>query len=110
MSTMRLNPQPLVLLAVLGIGAYWFMTRRAAAATLTPITPATVGRARTGGTSGNAPPKPNVLTGVLAGMDTWLNTQTPLPSTVAGQDNTPVNSPSDYQAGNFDPSAVNGAW
>lgn len=107
MSTMNMKPQNLAILAALGIAAYWFMTRRARATTTAG--PVRYARAATGGNTSNAPPKPNVLTGVLAGMDAYLNGSssqvTQMPASVDGD---PTNSPSSYQAGAFE--GINGMY
>lgn len=73
MSTMNLKPGNLLILAALGIGAYWFVTKRARAATARA--PAATYRAATGGNTANRPTSPNLTQGLLAGLDTWINGQ-----------------------------------
>lgn len=108
MSTMNMRPQNILILAALGIGAYWFMTRKAKAAT---VAPAPYARVATGGNPGAAPPKPNLLNGILAGMDAYLNgTSQAVAQLPASVDANPTNSPSAYSSGGFDPNAINGPW
>lgn len=64
--TMNLDPKNLLVLAALGIGAYWLATRPARAATTSRLVP-TVGSAQP--TSSN---NSNLVNGVLAGLTTWF--------------------------------------
>lgn len=73
MSTMNMKPGNLLILAALGIGVYWFMTKNAKAAAARG--PASTYRAATGGNTSNRPTSPNLTQGLLAGLDTWINGQ-----------------------------------
>lgn len=109
MSTMNMTPKNLAILAALGIAAYWFVSRRARAATTAG--PVRYSRTATGGNTSNAPPKPNLLTGVIAGMDAYINGSssqvTQMPASVDGD---PTNSPSSYQVGAWNPDDINGLY
>ena len=95
MSTMNLNPKNLIILGVLGVGAYWFLTRRPRAQT---VTPAAVGRATSAGGGTNPPRTGSVAQGLLAGVQQYLQgVQTPriyVPPSAA--DALPVNPPTGY--------------
>lgn len=60
--SLDLEPRNLLMLAVLGIGAYWFVTRQARASVLVPR----VGQAQTVASS------PNVVGGLLSGIGALL--------------------------------------
>lgn len=92
MSTMNMKPDNLLILAVIGVGAYWFLTRKASAAKA----PATTYQRATGGNPANKPTSPNVMQGILAGMDTWINGQTVPANMPATYDAVPVNPSTSY--------------
>lgn len=77
MGTMNMNPKNLIILGVLGVGAYWFLTRKAAAR---PLQPAGVARVGTQGGGTNPPQKNSVALGLLAGVQQYLGTGGTLPS------------------------------
>lgn len=94
MSTMNMKPGNLLILAALGIGVYWLVSKSTKAAAARA--PGNTYRAATGGNPSNRPTSPNLTQGLLAGLDTWINGQSQATNLPSSMDANVTNSATAY--------------
>lgn len=115
-NTMNMNPKNLLILAAIGLGAYWFLTKQAKAASgAVAATKAFNASPAKASTSVNAQPASVTVGGLVDTFNQLLRIGQPaavVPDAVASSsaDAIPVNPANSYNIGGFDPAAINGMF